>query len=173
MLDGIAPANSEGLITLGYQPWTDYTIVTPTKILQDATLTNRESTVVFRYNGPTDFYWAGLGAWNNFVAIGRMVGGVATKLAGVGIDTDVAFDRTYNLKVNVVGSTIQVFIDDVLQLELSDSTFASGGVGFRVWNSHAQFASVDVFAPSPIPWLPITLGLLSVGVGYFIVKRVV
>lgn len=171
MLDGISPANSEGLITLGYQPWTDYTVTAPTTILQDATLTNREGSIVFRYNGPADFYWAGLGSYNNFIAIGRMVGGVDTKLAGVGLDTDVAFNRTYNLKVVMKGSLIQVFVDDALQLEFTDATFASGGVGFRVWNSHAQFASVDVSSPSPIPLLPIALGLLGVGAIYYITRR--
>lgn len=171
MLDGITPANSEGLITLGYQPWTDYAVVTPTKILQDATLINRESAIVFRYNGPTDFYWAGLGVYNNFVGIGRMVGGADTKLAGVGLDTDIAFNQTYNLKVVVQGSLIQVYVNDVLQLEFTDSTFASGGVGLRLWNSHAQFASIDVFAStSPIPLLPIALGLFGVGVVYYITR---
>lgn len=175
MLDGIAPASNEGLITLGYQPWTDYTVTAPTTVVQDATLTNREATIVFRYNGPTDFYWAGLGAWGNFVALGRVVGGVYTQLTGIGLDTDVVFGKQYNLKVTVKGSLIQVFVDGVLQFEYTDSTFTSGGVGFRVWNSHAQFASVDVVAAgtSPIPWLPITLGLIGVGAGYFLVKKVV
>lgn len=175
MLDGIAPANNEGLITLGFQPWTDYTITAPTTVVQDVTLTNREATIVFRYNGPTDFYWAGLGAFNRFVALGRIVGGVYTELAGVGVDTDVVFGRQYNLKVTAKGNLIQVFVDNVLQFEFTDGTFASGGVGFRLWNSHAQFASVDIVAAGtpPIPWLPLTLGLIGVGAGYLIVKKVV
>lgn len=172
MLDGNSTA--EALITLGYQPWTDYTVTTRAKVINDGiTGTNRDASIVFRYNDPTNFYWAGLGLYNNFAGIARVVNGVYEPLAVTPeSDQTIVYGQDYDLKVAVVGNKIQLFVNNVLTLEYVDSTFPSGGVGLRMYNTHAQYAFIDIVSPtSPIPlWVPIAIGFAGLGI-YLGAKR--
>lgn len=126
-------------------------------------MTNPESAVVVRYNSPTDFYWVGLGCWGHFASISKVVAGTAQEIAFTGTASQIAVDTPYNLKVTVIGNKIQLFVNNVLTVEATDAQFSSGGIGFRLFNSHAQFAFVDVVTPStPMNWLPF-IGLIAVG----------
>lgn len=168
MLDGIALADSEGLITIGYQPWTDYVVETVATNLADS-VGSRDASVVFRYNGPNDFYWAGLGLWNSFAGIAKKVGGVYTPLAtSVETDQTIVQGQKYKLVVTVAGSAITLNVYDMSGALLStvsanDPSFTSGGIGFRQYASHAQYDYVVASAPS-ILWLPIVIGT-GLGIG--------
>lgn len=169
MLDGTSTA--EALITLGFQSWTDYTVTTRTKLIDDGVAgANKDTSIVFRYKDPLNFYLAGLGLYNNFAGILRVVNGVyETLVATPESDQTIVYGQNYDLKVVAVGSTIQLFVNNVLKLQYADSTFASGGVGLRLYNTHAQYDFIDV-APStsPIPWwVPIPLVTLA-GVGIYL-----
>lgn len=171
MLDGTSTA--EALITLGYQPWTDYTVTTRAKVIDDGvTGTNRDASIVFRYNDPSNFYWAGLGLYNSFAGIARVVNGVYEPLiTTTETDQTIVYGQDYDLKVVVAGSKIQLFINGVLKLEYTDTTFTNGGVGLRMYNAHAQYAFIDVVSStSPIPWwLPVSI-LAGLGI-YLGAKR--
>lgn len=166
MLDGYS--TTEALITIGYQPWTDYAVTTQATVQADSSST-RDASVVVRYNSPTDFYYAGIGSGGHFATINKVVGGVQQELASKGLATDVVFGTPYNIKVIVAGNKIQLYVNNVLQLEYTDpaSSFSSGGVGFRMYGSHVQYAYIDAVAdispiPPPVNWLPIGLGLIII-----------
>lgn len=160
MLDG--NSTGEALITVGYQPWTDYVVTTQATVQADSA-SSRDASLVVRYNSPTDFYYAGIGNWGHFASISKVVGGVQQELAFKGLASEVAFGTPYNLKVIVVGNKIQLYVNDVLQLEFTDASFSSGGVGFRMFGSHVQYTFIDAVASTaPIPpnLMPLALGLL-------------
>ena len=54
--------------------------------------------------------------------------------------------QTYHLRVTAVGSTIQVFVDNLSgpKLTVSDSTYSTGATGVRLFNTSASFDNVAV-----------------------------
>lgn len=161
MLDGQSPA--EALITVGYQPWTDYIATTRTKVINDNVVgSTRDAAIVFRYNDPANFYWAGIGLFGNYAGIGRCVNGIYELLISTAEnDQAIVYGQDYDLKVVVNKDTIQLYVNNTLLLTFKDATFTSGGVGLRMYNSHAQYAFINVVSSaSPIPWI---IGLISLG----------
>ena len=164
VLDGVSPG--EGLIYAGNIDWTNYTVETPVRIMPD-TITN-EATVVVRFRDGNNFYWAGLGCWGHRVSISRKIDGVTEELVFDGDISEVLVDRVYNLKVVCKGDLIRLYVDDVLELEVHDSTHPNGAIGYRTYNSHMQAEYIDAYA-APTPLLAI-FGLAGIGgaIGYFL-----
>ena len=53
-------------------------------------------------------------------------------------------DTWYSVRVHSFGSSIEVYIDDVLHISTTDSTYAWGGVGFRSYYSPVTYDHVTV-----------------------------
>jgi hypothetical protein len=139
MLDGNV-GFEEGVIHGGNTSWTDYSTETATRLLSYTTeFTVGDACVVFRYRDPSNLYWFGLGSFERKVAIGRKLNGEDTELAGNGSNTELEFGRTYVLKVEVAGSNIKAYLDDVLVLETTDNSHPNGTIGLRIWGSHCEF----------------------------------
>jgi hypothetical protein len=96
------------------------------------------------YNG----YYAGLDAGSDRIVLGRANGGW-TPLASVAqvIDPNVL----YHLKVVANGANIKVYFNNAATaaVDLNDSTFASGAVGLRTFQTAATFDNVAVAPPAP------------------------
>jgi hypothetical protein len=54
-----------------------------------------------------------------------------------------------NIQVSVKGSTYTVFVDGTQVLQASDSTYATGGIGLRTWDSTSS--SFDSITVQPVP----------------------
>jgi hypothetical protein len=59
--------------------------------------------------------------------------------ASVNFDTNV-----HNIRVDAKGTTIKVFYDNVLIIQVTDSTFTSGGVALDVSNQPIKYTNVRV-----------------------------
>jgi len=145
MLDGIS--TTSGLIVGGNVTWDDYQFSAPVRIVADSI--NLEASLVFRYAEEANFYWAGLGPWNHRVSIGKYVDGIASEIAFAGVDTELVAGRTYELSVKVVGSTIELYVDGILELSVTDTSHPIGAIGFRTYNSHVEVDYADVVAICP------------------------
>ena len=153
ILDGVSDA--EGLIYAGDINWTDYTVETPVRMMGDSY--NPEVAVVVRYNDADNFYWAGLGCWTHRVSISRMVNGTSEELVFAGSNTELVTDRTYMLKVVVKGDLIQLYVDGNLELEIHDSTFPNGAIGYRIYHGHMEADWIKAYAPTAFPIMPLLI----------------
>ncbi|QRN94101.1 AbfB domain-containing protein [Archangium violaceum] len=90
-------------------------------------------------------YYAGINA--NTVVLGRADGGW-TVLSAVAIPTST--NPTRHLRVVAVGSSLKVYVDDMVtpRISVTDATFVSGAVGVRTFEAQATFDNLSVRAPS-------------------------
>lgn len=63
-------------------------------------------------------------------------------------------EQDYVLKVEVEGNNIRCYIDDELEIELQDDSFANGAIGVGTFNTQGYFDNVTVngagIAPNPV-----------------------
>jgi aryl-phospho-beta-D-glucosidase BglC (GH1 family) len=132
LLDGFS--NTEGLIYAGDMTWKDCTLTAKVKIAADSP--NVEAAFCIGLVDSGNFYWAGLGCWGHKVSISKVVDGVPQELIFSGSRAEVIKDVWYIVSIKISGSAIALYINDVLEFAIDDSTFASGAVGVRLWGSH-------------------------------------
>lgn len=154
--NGEAVISGYGKRTLGNTGWSDYTVETAVTYTN-----NMNGGLIFRVNNPalggagkdaalgTDFYqgyFVTLGAGS--VVLGKQ--NYNWKLLRTAPGT-YSLNTQYNLKVEVEGATIKVFVDDMVtpKIEYTDpDPFLHGKVGLRVHNSTIRF---DNFSVSTTP----------------------
>jgi hypothetical protein len=113
--------------------WTDYT-VTCDFIAND----NDETGISFRVQDANNYYvlyqrfgQGGPAAWGLYLR--KYVAGTPTDLATPIDQTGLVSEGVwYTLKVEVSGTSIKCYFDDVLKFDVTDATFSDGTVG--VWN---------------------------------------
>ncbi len=127
----------------GSQSWTDYSYSAD---FQLSSTNNWPGGIRTRLNLTTG---AGYGVWfypgSGFIrlySIGQwsIDSGFSTLAqASVNFDTNV-----HNIRVDAKGTTIKVFYDNVLIIQVTDSTFTSGGVALDVSNQPIKYTNVRV-----------------------------
>jgi hypothetical protein len=142
---------SEGLIFTKNAMWENYTLTANVKIASNSP--SAEAALCIRVRDSRNFYWAGLGCWGHRVSISRMVNGFAEELSFSGSSGETVKGSSYNVSVKVTGSTIMLYVNDILELTVNDSTLATGAVGMRTWNSQiiVDYISVISTASSQDP----------------------
>jgi hypothetical protein len=104
-----------------------------------------------RYTDRGDYYYAGIASWGDKFAIGKLVNGTNTKLAGAGTASDISAGTTYRLRLTVTGSRISLYDGNTLVVSATDSalTPAASYVGLQTTAStgHAAFDNVSVTVP--------------------------
>ena len=53
-------------------------------------------------------------------------------------------DTAYRLKVVTSGSSIKIYVDDVLKIDTADTTWTSGQIGLRCYKAAAEFDNIMV-----------------------------
>ena len=139
-LDGFSSA--EGLIYTSDMIWKDCMLTAKVKVAADSPRAEAAFCVCFVDSG--NFYWAGFGCWGHRVSISRMVDHVSEELVFSGDSADIVKDVWYNLSIEVSGDAISLYVNDVLELVVNDSTFTGGVVGTRTWDSHVLVDHVTV-----------------------------
>ena len=134
-------STTEALMIAGNPAWTDYSIASPITIAAAA-----EASIVFRYQNSTNFYWAGLGLWGHQYSISKVVNGTYSELISSGLQSANPAG-TYQLQVIVSGSNIELYVNGVLALTVTDTSLTSGEIGLRTVNSTMKAASVNVTTP--------------------------
>jgi hypothetical protein len=144
MLEG--SSNVDGLIYANDNVWKDFTLTAKVKISADSP--NAEVAFCVCFVDSRNFYLAGLGCRGHRVSISRTADNVEDELIFSGDRADVAKDVWYIVSIKVSGGAIRLYVDDVLELAVNDSTLTSGEVGIRLWDSHvyADYVTVSGFA---------------------------
>jgi len=68
-----------------------------------------------------------------------------TTTAAVGLS--IGLNQKLKLKMQVVGSRIRCWFDDVLLFDIVDATYPSGGIGLDTASGHNHYDNVRVTAP--------------------------
>lgn len=136
------------LAAAGKVTWTDQVISARIKILS--------------FNGSSSSYYAGLcgrlaDASNYYCAALRSDGKLAVRadIAGssntlgnsVTVSPVIAPGTFYTVKLEIIGSTISVYLNGALVDTVTDASIPAGGVGLLVANADAEFDDVSVTSP--------------------------
>ena len=110
----------------------------------------KEACFLIRYAPPEMGYCVGTGAFGTKLFIARMNPGNWQVLASSGKRTSLAYDRTYHLKAEFVGSQITLYENGVKLLSAVDEKYSSGQFGLRTRKVRAQFAAVKLGISKPL-----------------------
>ena len=88
----------------------------------------------------------GLYPGDDRVALGTANGSWWTQLTSTAMA--IAPDVAYHLKIVASGSSLQVYVTDMVnpKLTYTDSSYASGMIDVRSWSSHVHFDNIKVIA---------------------------
>lgn len=87
-------------------------------------------------------YYLGIDAPSDQVVLVRMGSGSYYQIASSSVVINP--DTEYHLKVVAQGSSIKVYVNDVLYIDATDSTWTSGAIGMRSYFAHAHFDNIVV-----------------------------
>ena len=57
---------------------------------------------------------------------------------------EIEHDTWYDFKIEVAGEKFNYYFDGELMFELEGAGYTWGKIGFRMWNSHAQFDNIQI-----------------------------
>ncbi len=115
----------------------------------DFTVTTVAAGIKFRVNGSNAFMWQIRGDASNELRPHVQVNGTYTQLKAVALPMTIGLNTKHHARINVVGSTIRTYIDDVLVDTTVDTRNPNGLIGFRHGSTEsARFDNVKVTSTS-------------------------
>jgi hypothetical protein len=97
-----------------------------------------------RYIDFNNHYYVTLRSTNTLV-LRKALGGVFTTLDSASFT--VSTGTTYRVRLEVIGTSIKVYVNGVVQLEATDNSHSSGGVILRTFRAATQYDNVQVLRP--------------------------
>jgi len=96
---------------------------------------NFGSGVMYRYYNSSHYYTAGLGYWSDDVAFAYDNGvGWPSRINGVGDESGLVNNSWQYLRIDIVGDNHLIYMDNIEQLNETDSTFLTAGqIGFMTY----------------------------------------
>ncbi|WP_168119557.1 glycoside hydrolase family 9 protein [Paenibacillus sp. HB172176] len=132
-LEGVA-GGTQSLFVAGDSGWTDYTLDADVNVTSNSS-GNDDAGLVFRYVDSSNFYVMFIKNTDNTTSrnmeIVKYVGGVKSTVAFT--SASIAPDTSYHYKIVLDGDSIEAYLDGVLKLNTTDSTFSSGKIGARTY----------------------------------------
>jgi len=116
-------------------PWTDMVITARVKPTA-WNGTDRLVAVVGRLQNATNYYFATMRS-SNRIEIKKLVDGHSTLLASTPFK--VSLDAWRTVRFEIIGANLRLYVDGVLQLSATDSTYASGRAGLATFYATANF----------------------------------
>ncbi len=128
---------------VGDTTWRDYRTEAKVKINSWAASGDRSVGLIARYTNPTNYYILNYNATASELRITKQVNGVFTRLA-----TKTAFTLStgawHTFKAELVGSSLQLYVNGTLQLSATDSALTAGGAGVMQTNGDVRYDDVAV-----------------------------
>jgi pectate lyase len=124
--------------------WGEYSLSAKVKV--NAMDAGRRIYLAARYVDSSNWYGAAIYDGTPFeVQIRKKVAGTSSDIKRV--PYDIVFGTWYTLKLEVKGATLKLYVNDTLQLEATDTQFASGQVALLVDRSDVSWDDVTVTNP--------------------------
>ncbi len=128
----------------------DFTLTADASATQTTNAFN-DFSILFSYQDTNNYYFASFNESNdaNTSGVFRVSGGTQTQIAD--ITNLITPGTTYSIRIERAGNSINVFRNGTSLASVSDSTFASGKVGFGSRNDTCTFDNLIVTKPAPTP----------------------
>jgi hypothetical protein len=125
----------------------DQTIETALRFLSVADNADRWIGLMARYTNESNYYYtalrySGSGNANNRIEVKKLVGGTPTELDRAYLSVSVP--ATYQMRLEVVGPTLNVYLGQRRVLETHDPALTQGRQGVRMYKASAQFDDFTV-----------------------------
>lgn len=148
---GFETSGTEVTSTIGNTIWKDYELSADITIRNDEILGQNNAGLLFRYVDSNNFYSALIDADRDIILLEKTINGVKTEISRHSIT--IATDTIYDLKVSILGSAINIYLNDVLELTSTDASVAAGKIGVSSYQALNEFdnvlvSSLDTTAPT-------------------------
>lgn len=149
---GHTSTSSEGRISRGDLTWTDYTVSADIKVV-DFNGSNR-AFLCGRYTDGNNFYGVSLSSKNG-LELRKKVNGSSSVITQV--STEIQQNTWYNVKLEMQGSTLKVYLNDELLIEATDDSLTTGAVGLVASKVKVNYDNVlvtdfdNTVTPDPLP----------------------
>jgi hypothetical protein len=124
----------------GSSTWTNQTISARVKPLS-FNGSDRFAAVFARVKDANNYYYVTLRS-SGKITISKYVAGSVTTLASKTFT--VSANQWYNVKFSVIGSSLNLYVNDTLQLSATDTKFTAGKIGVGTYYSTAEFDDIVV-----------------------------
>lgn len=131
----------------GLSTWANLTIETKVKFLNLGTGGSGVAQISFRYTNGNERYQISMGG--NTISVVKNDNGVKTVLATKAYT--ITQGSEYIVKIQNEGNKILIYINGVLQFNVTDASILTGKVALGTYNSSASFDYVNVSTPSNNP----------------------
>jgi hypothetical protein len=141
-------ASSEQFSINGDSSWTDYTVRGRVLIKSGTGSSNEQVGLIFRYSDADNWYAAKIvkaGSVGQLEFMKRVGGTPYYNLATYSFSLNE--DQWYDLKVNVTGSSIKIYLDGILRIDFTDTSLSNGKIGTYIaydLNSVGHFDDIQV-----------------------------
>ena len=103
----------------------------------------------FRVVDPSNYYYAGIGAFGNKFHISRKLNGKQQNIASRSTSSTIEKDIPYNVTVRCEGSRITLLENGVVQVTADDNSFQSGHWGLRTWRTSGEYTDLTLRTEKP------------------------
>lgn len=135
-------SSSEGRTSAGSSSWSDYSVQADVKV--DNFNGSNRTYICGRYTDGNNYYAASISNSNGgTLEIRKKAAGSSSTLA-TKTDFPITAGTVYTVKLELSGSTINMYVNNVLQLNAHDNILTSGGIGFVAYKTAAKFDNVVV-----------------------------
>lgn len=135
-------SSGEALAVYGSSGWRDYVYEADVKVTSEGTGATGPG-LAFRVVDSNNYYMLQLRRPANVVRLWKKQAGAWTQ-----IGSDVPFTSStgvwYSMRVELAGTSIRGYVNDSKLIDLLDSTFSAGSVGFRTGNTAARVDNVHI-----------------------------
>ena len=113
-----------------------------------------EASLVIRYAGTDNSFYAGTGAFVTKFFIAKVVRGpLWVQLAWVGQRASIQKNKKYRLRLEFSGSRITLYENDVQQLVVIDESYQMGQCGISTFLTCARFENIRIYKARPRAFL--------------------
>lgn len=143
--------NTEAIASNGDKNWTDYSVQADVKVL-DFNGSNK-AMLCGRYTDSKNYYAVTLSDKSGgTIELKKKVKGSATTIAKV--STEIKEGNIYTVKLEMVGTSIKVYINDTLLIDKSDSSLINGAIALMASKVSANYDNVEVIGTNTVPITP-------------------
>ena len=105
--------------------------------------------IVFRFQDPKNYYYAGVGGHGGRFFIAKMIGLQGQPLQTTGRSSSIKKITEYKIQVRCTGNRITLSHNGIAQLSVLDDEFNSGPWGLHTWRTVAEFHDLAATSVKP------------------------
>jgi hypothetical protein len=105
--------------------------------------------LIFRYQDPSNYYHAGIGAFDSRFFIGKRINGQSQSLVTNGTSKSIKLGSPFKIQVRCHGNRIALYHNGISQLTVLDDKSNSGPWGLLAYCAEVEFRAVEVQRVKP------------------------